>query len=370
MSEYTLNQKAKGFLDEAMVTSSLVKDKDIERDHIEVDKMYPVNKQETDRMADLLNQAKEAVEDPNEPIFRERFELLDGIVQWSYARHKTWKIILICGILLLAALVMWGRSSTQESTARNIAELKQIEAWTPSDTNLTWDKAKEPVYDKIYTAAKYWKAYELSYAKVNVKGYEKSVEDYKKTLDTATTEQVKNSCLKYMEIDKKKAAETRAEFDKIAAMNFDQIKAKAIEQHKGYIKASESSARTYFIFIVFLVILIGLYIWTGYHYGYELTSSRTRDKILNWIRNFGLKLAAFFFGSGLLAKLFADDYIVKTTFVGGGSETHREADVAGTAINVMFKLGMMAVGIFIFIFISIFIVSIETAFGLKNKLKS
>ena len=61
--------------------------------------------------------------------------------------------------------------------------------------------------------------------------------------------------------------------------------------------------------MLLVLALIGLYIWTGYPYGYELTRTRTRDKILSWIRKAGFWLAGICFGTGLAAKLFADDII-------------------------------------------------------------
>ena len=373
MEENTINQKAGQLLDEAAFTSSLVKKKEREKGTVKEDHMYPASKEETDRMANLLQQAKAAADDPNEPSFSEKYNQLNEIVQWSYGRYRTWQWSLIAGAVLCALLLLWARSSNQKDTERRKAELAQVEAWVPCDTILVWEKIPEDggiAYDaRLYNANNY-KAYKLAELKHDVLSNEKWANEYLQKADTATTQERKESFLKRAQNDQEDAKRYRAKFDSIAPMQFEQIKNLAIDDCKASVKNSKSTSGTYLGFIIFLAILIALYIWTGYAYGYEMTRTRTRDKILGWVRKAGFWLAGIFFGAGLAMQLFAPDYIVKTTYANGSTSTHRESDIGGTAINAIFKIGMMAVGIFIFIFISIFIMLVETIGGLKNKIRT
>ena len=65
-------------------------------------------------------------------------------------------------------------------------------------------------------------------------------------------------------------------------------------------------------------------------------------------------------------QLFAPDNLVEYVYNNGRRETRREADIAGTASNVMIKFNLMAIGLFIFCFISIFLMLVETIGGLRS----
>ena len=373
MEENTNNLEALRLLDEAARTSSLVKKKERESGNIKEDHLYPASKEETDRMAGLLRQAQAAATDPSEPAFSERYNQLNDIVQWSYGRYKTWQWSLIAGAVLCALLLLWARSSNQKDTEQRKAELAQVEAWIPSDTTLVWDKIPESggveYTERLFNANKY-KAYTLTDLKRNVLNNEKWAKEYLQRADTASTQERKESFVKAAQHDLDNAKKYRAKFDSIAPMKYEQIKNLAIDDCKASIKRSNSTSGTYLGFMIFLAILIALYIWTGYAYGYEMTRTRTRDKILGWVRKAGFWLAGIFFGAGLAMQLFAPDYIVKTTYANGSTSTHRESDIGGTAINAIFKIGLMAIGIFIFIFISLFIMLVETIGGLRSKIGS
>ena len=161
---------------------------------------------------------------------------------------------------------------------------------------------------------------------------------------------------------------TKARFDELAPMKFKDVQKAAVKDMKSSVSSSRAGSTRLLIFVILCGLLIGLYIWTGKPYGYELTRTRTRDKILSWVRKVGFGIAGALFGAGLAAKLFADDYIVKTTYSDGSTSTHRESDIGGTAINMIIKFGLMAVGVIIFVFISGLIMFIETWGGVKNKI--
>jgi len=368
MEENTINQKAWELLEEAKMTSSLVKKKERASGVVKEDHMYPSTKQETDRMADLLQQAKAAADDPNEASFSEKYNLLNEIVEWSYARYRTWQWSIVAGVVLLALLLLWGRSSNKENVEAAKANLATVEAWTPCDTTLTWEECDSVgiPYQEEFTTANKYKAYQLGELKSRYLHHTESAANLKAQADTITNKDSKESRLKSSKNHLERAEKNRAEFDELASMKFEQVQKVAKKDAKERISDSKGS---YLFFIIFCLVLIALYIWTGYAYGYDITRSRIRDKILTWIRNIGFTLAGFFFGGGLAMQLFAPDYIVKTTYANGTTSTHREGDIGGTAMNAMFKFIMMAIGVFIFIGVSLFIMLVETIGGVKHKIR-
>lgn len=363
----TINSEAMRLLDEAAFTSSKVKKRERKDGVVSEDNMYPASKAETDKMAELLRQAEQVADDKNDEEFRAKYNQLNDIVQWSNQRHRTWSWGLIAGAVVCAIILLIARNSDKKDAEMRQANLAQVEAWTPCDTTITWESSAEKSnYDICRKNANNWKAYRLSEYKSRCIGNQKSIENYQKMADTASTQEKKESYLKSKAHYEEEAVKNRARFDSIAAMKYEQVKQDAVNYHTDSVEAANSSAGSKVGFIIFLAVLIALYIWTGYPYGYELTRTRTRDKILGWVRKVSFWLAGVFFGTGLLMQLFAPDNIVEYTYSNGRRETRREADIAGTATNVMFKFILMVIGLFIFCFISILLMLIETIGGLRS----
>ncbi len=363
----TINQEAMRLLDEAAFTSSKVKKRERKDGVVSEENMYPASKAETDRMTELLHQAEQVADDVNEEEFRNKYDQLNDIVQWSNQRHRTWSWGLIVGALVCALILLIARNSDKKDAELRKANLAQVEAWTPCDTTITWENSAEKSnYDICRTNANNWKAYRLSEYKSRCIGNQKSIENYQKMADTASTQEKKESYLKQKAHYEEESVKNRARFDSVAAMKYEQVKQDALNYHQDRVDSANSSAGSKVGFIIFLLVLIALYIWTGYPYGYELTRTRTRDKILGWVRKISFWLAGVFFGTGLLMQLFAPDNLVEYVYSNGRRETRRETDIAGTTTNVMIKFIFMAIGLFIFCFISILLMLIETIGGLRS----
>ncbi len=362
-----INQEAMQLLDEAAFTSSKVKKRERKDGVVSEENMYPASKAETEKMKSLLRQAEKVVEDPNDEEFRTRYDQLNDIVQWSNQRHRTWSWGLIAGALVCALLLLIARNSDKKDAELRKANVAQVEAWTPCDTTITWENSAEKSnYDICRTNANNWKAYRLSEYKFRHLDNLKQIETFQHRADTASTQEKKDSYLKYVKDYEEKSVKNRTCFDSIAAMKYDEVKQDALNYFNDRVESANSSAGTKVGFIIFLVVLIALYIWTGYPYGYELTRTRTRDKILGWVRKVSFWLAGLFFGSGLMMQLFAPDNLVEYVYNNGRRETRREADIAGTASNAIIKIILMGIGLFIFCFISIFLMLIETIGGLRS----
>lgn len=93
-------------LDQALFTSSHVKAKDMEKGSTDWDNVYPVSKEETDKMKNLVDEAVRKADDPSDSFFRERVSDLREIISYSYSKHRTWKWSLIFGSII-AACIFW-----------------------------------------------------------------------------------------------------------------------------------------------------------------------------------------------------------------------------------------------------------------------
>lgn len=371
MEENSINLRAEQLLDEAAFTSSLIKKKERENGSVDPDHMYPISKNETDRMADLLRQAEAVVERPDEPAYREKHDLVSQIVNWSYGRYRTWTWGPILGVLVLALLLFWGQNSSKKKAAEYQTYAAQVEAWTPCDTTITWQNSGVEGYTFAVTfaSANNFKRAELAKIKNNYNGYLKNADSWQKYADTAATAEAKENYLKKKAEKEAEAAQARQKFDSVAALNFTELQQMAKNRTERWSGSSKKDSHFFLFNMIFFIVLTILYIWTGYVHGYDLTRTRTRDKIFGWVRKVGYWLAGICFGSGLLMQLFAPDNLVEYVYSNGRRETRSEADLAGTSMNIVFKIGLMFIGICIFVGISVFIMLFETIGGLTVKIR-
>lgn len=334
---------------------------------------YPKSKEEALQLKALLAKALEAAEDPNEPVFKEKYDELNEIVNWSLTRHKTWKWPVIAGVALFAALLCYGFYSKLQDIKENKEKLQVVKAWTDTrDTTITWEECPETIniYDNnYYENAAHWKAYQLIRRKSSYTTHSNWAANYRAQADSASSKKSRKNLLENEKKYAKEAAENRKEFDELAPLKFDDVQKHAVKTIKSWASHSRSTAIFYTICILLVLILIGLYIWTGNPYGYDITKSRTRHKILDWISKWGLRLATLCLGTGIAAQLFADDKIVEYVYNSGRRETRREADVAGTAMNVMWKIFLIVIGAILLVGVSGLVMLLETAFGLPTKLR-
>ena len=157
----------------------------------------------------------------------------------------------------------------------------------------------------------------------------------------------------------------KAEFDNLAPQNFKDVQKTALDGAKSVLSSDRFMRNFCIINFILVLILIGLYIWTGNPYGYEISKARTRNKILGWIRKIGFWFVGITLGAGIVQKLFADDIV----WLYSDGHTETETDIAGTSMNIILKLGLIAVGLVAFIVLSGFLMLIETAFGIPVKLR-
>ena len=366
MEEQILNNEALAYLDEAMFTSSLIKKKDRKKGETSWDNVYPRRKSETEKMAALLEKAEEVVEDSNDEEYRERYDRLKEIVEWSKKRHRTWMWSLILGALLGAGIFYYYHNDQKKDIARAKADREQVEQWKEDKVQqTTWkacpsEHAKDAYTLRLSTAQKY-KTYKLIDLKHSAENSEKTSKEWLQRADTAKLQENKEKYLHNAEVNKEHAQNYRAKFDSINAMNFAQIHAMAKEDLSGYVERQVSWGKTLQGYMIYLLILIPLYIITGYPHGYTITRHTRRTGCLNIFRKVGFAIASFCFGAGLAMSLLPD-YQVKTYYSNGSTSTHTEGNSLNFVI-IALKIGLMIVGAFIFCFVASTVMTIETIPG-------
>ena len=354
-------------LDQALFVSSHVSAKDASAGETDWENVYPVSEDEIDTMEDLVNQAEQKADDPTDSNYRTRVNELRDVISYSRAKHRTWKWSLIFGAIISACIMWYYGMDNQDRANRESKDIALIESWQKQDTVISFAKLStktEDVYSTRYVSANKFKENKLRQLKQFYEYNNSQAVRYKQSADTASTADRKKSRLEYAEQYKKKAADNKANFDKVAKMKFDELKDLALEEKKNTVDNIQGSATKLYAFMVYLIILIPLYIISGYPYGYMIYRHRRQHGIMHKLRQIGFAIASFFFGTGLLMNLLPDD-IVKYTYSNGRTETREEVNPSNLFI-VAIKIGLMIAGVVIFCFVSVLIMTVETITGLKR----
>lgn len=357
-------------LDQALFTSSHVKAKDMEKGSTDWDNVYPVSKEETDKMKDLVDEAVRKADDPSDSFFRERVSDLREIISYSYSKHRTWKWSLIFGSIIAACIFWYFGNQDKEDAQKYAKDVTLVENWKKADTTITYDKLDASselsyqLYERRVQSANAYKLMKLHDLKRNVESYREGMKTAKHSADTAKLDKNIESYKKRMAECEEKMEKYQDEFDEVADMNFDEIQKMALKDTQGLVDDINDSASTKTGWMIYLIILIPLYIISGYPRGYVISAHRRQHGFMRTLQKIGFAVASFFFGSGLLMSLLPDS-IVEYHYTSGRVETRNE----GNPVNIVIlgiKFGLMIAGVLIFCFVSVLIMTIETISGLKR----
>ena len=357
-------------LDQALFTSSHVKAKDMEKGSTDWDNVYPVSKEETDKMKDLVDEAVRKADDPSDSFFRERVSDLREIISYSYSKHRTWKWSLIFGSIIAACIFWYFSNQDKESAQKYAKDVALVENWKKTDTTITYDKLNASselsyqLYERRIQSANAYKLMKLHDLKRNAESYREGMKTAKHSADTAKLDKNIESYKKRMAECEEKMEKYQDEFDEVADMNFDEIQKMALKDTQGLVDDINDSASTKTGWMIYLIILIPLYIISGYPRGYVISAHRRQHGFMRTLQKIGFAVASFFFGSGLLMSLLPDS-IVEYHYTSGRVETRNE----GNPVNIVIlgiKFGLMVAGVLIFCFVSVLIMTIETISGLKR----
>ena len=357
-------------LDQALFTSSHLKAKDMEKGSTDWDNVYPVSKEETDKMKALVDEAVRKADDPSDSFFRERVSDLREIISYSYSKHRTWKWSLIFGSIIAACIFWYFGNQDKEDAQKYAKDVTLVENWKKADTTITYDKLDASselsyqLYERRVQSANAYKLMKLHDLKRNAESYREGMKTAKHSADTAKLDKNIESYKKRMAECEEKMEKYQDEFDEVADMNFDEIQKMALKDTQGLVDDINDSASTKTGWMIYLIILIPLYIISGYPRGYVISAHRRQHGFMRTLQKIGFAVASFFFGSGLLMSLLPDS-IVEYHYTSGRVETRNE----GNPVNIVIlgiKFGLMIAGVLIFCFVSVLIMTIETISGLKR----
>ena len=357
-------------LDQALFTSSHVKAKDMEKGSTDWDNVYPVSKEETDKMKALVDEAVRKADDPSDSFFRERVSDLREIISYSYSKHRTWKWSLIFGSIIAACIFWYFGNQDKEDAQKYAKDVTLVENWKKADTTITYDKLDASselsyqLYERRVQSANAYKLMKLHDLKRNAESYREGMKTAKHSADTAKLDKNIESYKKRMTECEEKMEKYQDEFDEVADMDFDEIQKMALKDTQGLVDDINDSASTKTGWMIYLIILIPLYIISGYPRGYVISAHRRQHGFMRTLQKIGFAVASFFFGSGLLMSLLPDS-IVEYHYTSGRVETRNE----GNPVNIVIlgiKFGLMIAGVLIFCFVSVLIMTIETISGLKR----
>ena len=357
-------------LDQALFTSSHLKAKDMEKGSTDWDNVYPVSKEETDKMKDLVDEAVRKADDPSDSFFRERVSDLREIISYSYSKHRTWKWSLIFGSIIAACIFWYFGNQDKEDAQKYAKDVTLVENWKKADTTITYDKLDASselsyqLYERRVQSANAYKLMKLHDLKRNAESYREGMKTAKHSADTAKLDKNIESYKKRMAECEEKMEKYQDEFDEVADMDFDEIQKMALKDTQGLVDDINDSASTKTGRMIYLIILIPLYIISGYPRGYVISAHRRQHGFMRTLQKIGFAVASFFFGSGLLMSLLPDS-IVEYHYTSGRVETRNE----GNPVNIVIlgiKFGLMVAGVLIFCFVSVLIMTIETISGLKR----
>ena len=357
-------------LDQALFTSSHVKAKDMEKGSTDWDNVCPVSKEETDKMKDLVDEAVRKADDPSDSFFRERVSDLREIISYSYSKHRTWKWSLIFGSIIAACIFWYFGNQDKEDAQKYAKDVTLVENWKKADTTITYDKLDASselsyqLYERRVQSANAYKLMKLHDLKRNAESYREGMKTAKHNADTAKLDKNIESYKKRMAECEEKMEKYQDEFDEVADMDFDEIQKMALKDTQGLVDDINDSASTKTGWMIYLIILIPLYIISGYPRGYMISAHRRQHGFMRTLQKIGFAVASFFFGSGLLMSLLPDS-IVEYHYTSGRVETRNEGNPANIAI-LGIKFGLMIAGVLIFCFVSVLIMTIETISGLKR----
>lgn len=357
-------------LDQALFTSSHVKAKDMEKGSTDWDNVYPVSKEETDKMKNLVDEAVRKADDPSDSFFRERVSDLREIISYSYSKHRTWKWSLIFGSIIAVCIFWYFGNQDKEDAQKYAKDVTLVENWKKADTTITYDKLDASselsyqLYERRVQSANAYKLMKLHDLKRNAESYREGMKTAKHSADTAKLDKNIESYKKRMAECEEKMEKYQDEFDEVADMDFDEIQKMALKDTQGLVDDINDSASTKTGWMIYLIILIPLYIISGYPRGYVISAHRRQHGFMRTLQKIGFAVASFFFGSGLLMSLLPDS-IVEYHYTSGRVETRNE----GNPVNIVIlgiKFGLMVAGVLIFCFVSVLIMTIETISGLKR----
>ena len=327
--------------------------------NVDDDDIYPTSAAETEKMEELVNQAAQAVKNPDNEI-NARISELRQIIDWSKSRH--WKLnwSVIVGVIVSVFILNMCADDKQGDVNKVNATIEKINNWQNENISIEMEKFKGAkwVYHKDpYATAKVWKENALKNTAIDHYTALDNIE-----YNTAELEKNKENNLKdfyegELENAKKRSKEKLEYYNKLNNADFEEVKKMALAEIDVKLEEKEADADWIKFGNYFFLLLIPVYIFAARPHGYTISRYRHEASTLNTIEKIGLWLSG-----GLMAAGAGIGFVNIVTKWSDGSVT-RSDDGTGPA-RLAFKVGFFVAAVLVFCAVSCFLMLYATITGL------
>ena len=359
------NAEAYDYLVQAMEVSANYMGDTITDEGIRLDDVYPTTLDETTRMDQLLDQSERAVKDDNDAEYNKMIRELRGIVGWSRRRHFNFSWGIILGSIITVVAVMYWSKSDKETKANYEARLAQVKEWNPDNDSISLETAmKNANYNNQWQSATHYKAYKLSNAQFHHADYQKMAAEYRAKADTATTKDRKKYFIENADHYDKQIVKEAKRIEEVSAWDLKDAKKEAVKEAKDYLRSAAKAAAFSYGLMIFFILLIPVYIFANYSWGYVITRHREESRILGLIRKWGFAIAAGLFGAAAAMEYLPG--VKVTTFYSNGSSSSHTEENGGNYIILAMKVMLMIAALAVIAVVSSGIMIYSTIVGLKR----
>ena len=286
-------------VDSAKASKDKAYSKLVEAMEVGGENFYPETLDETMKMDALLDESEKASKNINDLEYHKVLKEMRGIVGWSSRRHFNFSWGIILGSLITIGLVVWMGHSNKEEKERAKADVATVKAWPDTDT-LSLDRALQRVAagENELASPQIYRASQIRGYQMNIDSYAKYIEQYKQSMDTASTKEAKERYQEWIDEDIKKQAEYTEKLKDAQGWDIKATKKAALEDTKGYYSYCKKKAFKSMIWVIIFLALIPLYIFANYSWGYVITRTRTESAFLQKFYAWTAKLSAGMFALG------------------------------------------------------------------------
>lgn len=323
---------------------------------------YPETLEETQKMDALLDESEKAAKGIKDIEYHKMLKEMRGIVGWSSRRHFNFSWGIILGSLITIGLIVWMGYSDKEDKERAKANVETVKAWPEKDT-LSLDLALQRMAnggDRLASPQMY-RAYKIQRYQVEVENYGKHIENYKLSMDTASTKEAKKKYQEWIEKDTKKLAEYTEELKEAQGWDMKAAKKAALEDTERHYSFRKKEAFKSMIWVIIFLALIPLYIFANYSWGYVITRTRTESAFLQKFYAWTAKISAGMFALGGAIHLI-DSRPVDSS----GARVGFSNDGAINTILMAAKLFLLVGAVVLIAFVSLAIMIYSIIVGLKR----
>jgi len=325
---------------------------------------YPETLEETQKMDALLDESEKAAKGNADPEYRKVLKEMRGVVGWSSRRHFNFSWLIILGSLIFIGIVVYLGNDKREYKKISKAKVERVEAWSTSKDTLSLDRARQIVnYDNRLLSPNMYRADLINEKEKLIKSYKESIERVQSQLDTATIKSKKEIYQENLANYKKKVAQLNKEIQDVYSWDEAATKEVALEDVKHWYKIAAGKALKGTIFMILALLLIPLYIFANYSWGYVITKTRKESAIIAKITEWTYKIAGGMFGIGLLIPTIRDNHGSGYTPRGLSSN---DGNSAMNAILWTAKLCLLFGAILLISVVSLFIMIYSIIVGLKR----